>query len=156
VRAATLALVIAVAVGGVAGGCGGGGGGGAGRKAYASTIDGVVTRLNQANEILVDGDMERTEDVALRAGAYRDDVKALLDVLQTVEVPDDARAAHAVLLDATNIMRRSLGPIVRAASDDQLEKVNSLLSRPFPRPSFVKRLREALAAYRKAGYDALG
>jgi len=155
VRAATVALVIAVALGGVVGGCGGGGGD-AGRKAYASTIDGVLTRLNQANEILAEGDMERTEDVALRAGAYRDDVKALLDVLQTVEVPDDARGAHAVLLDATNIMRRSLGPIVRAASDDQLEKVDSLLSRPFPRPSFVKRLREALAVYRKAGYDSLG
>jgi hypothetical protein len=136
-------------------GCGGGGGGDD-HRAYASTIDGVVVRLGQSGEILTDGDMERTEDVALRTGAYRDDVKALLDVLQTVEVPDDARRAHAVLLDAANIMRRSLGPIFRAANDDQLEKLDSLLVRPFPRPAFTARLREALKLYRQAGYESIG
>lgn len=115
-----------------------------------------MVRLNEADQILADGEFERTEDVALRATAYRADVKALIDVLETVGVPDDAERPHAVLLDAANIMRRSLGPIVRAAGDDQLEKLESLLSRPFPRPSFVARLREALNAYRGAGYDNVG
>jgi len=147
----TLAVVVAAAAGS---GCGGDDE--TDRTAYASTIDGVVVRLNESDEVLADGEFERTEDVALRASAYRDDVKALIEVLETVDVPDDARDPHAVLLDAANIMRRSLGPIVRAANDDQLEKVESLLSRAFPRPSFVKRLREALASYRDAGYDNVG
>ena len=116
----------------------------------------MVVQLNEADQILADGEFERTEDAALRAGAYRDDVLALIQVLETVEVPDDARKPHAVLLDAANIMRRSLGPIIRAANDDQLEKLQSLLARPFPRPSFVKTLREALEAFRRAGYDNVG
>lgn len=77
-------------------------------------------------------------------------------MLETVDVPDDAKRPHVVLLDAANIMRRSLGPIIRAAGDDQLEKLESLLERPFPRPSFVARLKEALAAFRAAGYDNVG